>query len=514
MKKLLLLIICLVSTCFADNTVPHLYILHINGINTERDDAKLNAMALENASNIQSNMMTFSFVYNPTKGGDKNPGLWTNLMDVAQQKMFEGKDSMTLDDFTRAWIFSNGQDPDRMSPAEYAATKAGIEADYIRAKDGEFGNNIDDIINNFHGNVPVEFRSVVDLLKTPYVPHPLAATYQIADKQESTPSSKIDLFKVFAEYNKTHPLENHSIFNYSKTKNMVLLVPHSQGNLYANDLYTYLIKAEHFPENQLAVYGIASPAMRNNGDWIAKIFQEIARVSPELSKEALPLDSYITSIHDFVINSARVIFYSNPAMPGNINIPWFGSPIGHNLIDVYLSNSTSRAQIAKMIVLEAFYLTSSPTFTSDGVRKIGLAMASSMFQFDSTVLKDDKEIICDINGCSNNVLFMSPVVRYDNNSLLYFPQNKFGNKSYKILRDYGESVAIMLPDELPDHQSFITCDEVKNHVVCTLNQYISTQGAAYSFVPLNMLEYWGYAQSQYPHMFQDGMFITNEFTVP
>lgn len=375
MKKLFFIFICLINLCFADEAVPHLYILHINGVNTVEEDAVTNADKLAAITTIISNMMTFSYVYNPTSGGDKNPGLWTNLMDVAKQKMFEGKDSMTLDDFTRAWLLNEGKDPDRMTPQEYAEAKAGIEDDYKKVLNGEFGDNIDAIIDNFHGNVPVEFKSVVDLLNTPYVPHPLAATYQIADDRHEPTESQLQMITMFNNYMKTHPLKNHETLDYSKTKNLVLLVPHSQGNLYANDLYTYLTKQEHFPEHQLAIYGIASPADHINGDWAAKFWQDYAKISKYMADNFLPLDSYITSTHDFVINSARTVFYSNPAMPGNID-----TPIGHNLVDVYLSDPKARAQIDKMITFEADVLVvDNMGYGPQNMQKMGIAMNAGYY---------------------------------------------------------------------------------------------------------------------------------------
>lgn len=517
MKRLLLILASMISFCFADDSVPHLYILHINGINTEWQEARDNARALEKATNFKSNMMTFSYVYNPTKGGDKNPGLWTNLMDVAKQKMLEGKDTMTLDDFTRAWLMNEGKDPDRMTPQEYAAAKADIEKDYENAKNGEFGNNSDDIINNFHGIVPVEFKSVVDLVNTPYVPHPLAATYQITDSKSYSPTeSQLKAFTSLRQYIQQNPLEQHEVWDYSKTRNLVLLVPHSQGNLYANDLYTYLIKKENFPEYQLAVYGIASPADHINGDWVAKKLQDLAKQEPGFANVALPLDSYITSIHDFVINSARTIFYSNPAMPGNINIPWTTSLVGHNLIDAYLNDEVSRAQISKMIVFEADYLASSIFDSANNIEKFGLSMMSPVYPDSGgatgiTMSNQDK-LVCNGESCAYNVLYVSTYYSVFNQRSIYFyfPHKDFANNSYKILQDrYGGIAWVFFSKSTNYKQSDV--DNYDSHYYC--NSYIKNDVKIPAITYDVLGKHWNDLMITCPSYFYNGKFIMSEFSV-
>lgn len=95
MKKLFVTLLFMINLCFS-SAIPHLYILSLNGINTTRDDALENAKKLKQVPPINSNMITFSFVWNPTKGGSDKQTLWNNIQDVAQQKAFEGKSSMTF----------------------------------------------------------------------------------------------------------------------------------------------------------------------------------------------------------------------------------------------------------------------------------------------------------------------------------------------------------------------------------------------------------------------------------
>jgi hypothetical protein len=94
----------------------------------------------------------------------------------------------------------------------------------------------------------------------------------------------------------------------------------------------------------IAIYGIASPANSNQGDWIARdVYPDVTNIT-----------SYTTSAHDFVIGGLNVLY---PLLPSNINIPYsITDPLGHNLISIYLSDPDSLEQISAMIDLEAFWL--------------------------------------------------------------------------------------------------------------------------------------------------------------
>lgn len=95
MKKLAAL--CLILTKFSLANTPHLYALHINGINTTRMEARINYEALEKAAQVDSNMVYFNLIWNPT-GDDAGKNLFTNLNDVIRQKAQEQQAIMSLDE--------------------------------------------------------------------------------------------------------------------------------------------------------------------------------------------------------------------------------------------------------------------------------------------------------------------------------------------------------------------------------------------------------------------------------
>lgn len=156
------------STCFA-NGIPHLYILHVNGIGTTDIQAQGNMRKLKHSlpeNLLRSNMLTVDYVWNPTG----NKSFWTNLADVMGQKAHEWDKAMTLDDFTEFWMSENDLHYAKDSP-EYAKLKSEITNNYADMLKEEAGDNMESVINHFHDKVPTEFAGVVNLLNTPYTPH-------------------------------------------------------------------------------------------------------------------------------------------------------------------------------------------------------------------------------------------------------------------------------------------------------------------------------------------------------
>lgn len=110
------------------------------------------------------------------------------------------------------------------------------------------------------------------------------------------------------------------------TTRKVLLVGHSQGTFYANEIYNYLL-AHGEPKGSLSVYNLATPASFVAGG-----------------------GNYLTSENDKIVNAVRdaaaKIGASQP-LPANISIPLspeetakpFG---GHSFSNVYLLNAASR----------------------------------------------------------------------------------------------------------------------------------------------------------------------------
>lgn len=278
MPKFIFLMLIASYSIFADE-IPKMYVLHINGIQTTRTEAEINRRKLQTISQINSNMVEFGVLYNPTGYHT----LLQDLDDVSRQKAAENKD-LTLDDFTQVWIKANDYPTDIYKPGteQYETLKSSILPQYNEVL-GYQGANFDQILNDFHNTVPPQAAAVLNLL-------------------DGVPG------------------------DYSKNKNTILLVPHSQGNLYANTLYTYLTSTEKLNRGLISIFGIATPAS-NNAGW-ATFRSEV--------------NSYITSNNDYVIKQMKLFAAPNPVLAPNINIPYsLLDVLGHSFIDIYLTDTDS-----------------------------------------------------------------------------------------------------------------------------------------------------------------------------
>lgn len=447
MKKLVIALLLSSGVCFADG-IPHLYIMHMNGIGTTESEAKENMRILNKnlpPNLLKSNVITVDYVYNPT-GSDYDKTFWDNLADVAHQKSKEGQLDLTLDDYTKFWITENHLDPQEYaeSTQKYQDLKATILTKYEDKMKDSAGVNFEDIVNNFHGVVPPEFAGVVNLLKTPYKPNPLYAnqlnqftddsnTHHIANPKEDAKQAD-DLQNAVDNYIKLHP-KLQSNQDYRNTKNLVLFVPHSQGNIYTNWLYKFLVQDEHYPEKQMAIYGVASPAKENVGDWIARALSNDASIRSAWGE----INSYLTSSKDLVIKFANI--FPDKVLDPNMTLPFYTADwMGHSFIDIYLSDTGSQKQIIKMITLEAMELVKT---MNSNLSHFDLAMYSyiyptNMFKANSSIRQGNDNPVCDgtLGACFNEVLNF-PTLRSDyslNRTDLYFPQSKFGKSEYTFLR--------------------------------------------------------------------------------
>jgi len=108
----------------------------------------------------------------------------------------------------------------------------------------------------------------------------------------------------------------------------IVFVPHSQGNLYANLVYDKLIAEGVKPKKSLGVVGIAVPysSVRSG-------------------------NTYITSGNDFVIDMTRIV---GSILGPNITIPYqpLVDVLGHNLINIYLANSTVKSMLISRMTSE------------------------------------------------------------------------------------------------------------------------------------------------------------------
>jgi len=108
----------------------------------------------------------------------------------------------------------------------------------------------------------------------------------------------------------------------------ILLVPHSQGNMYANSAYSALTSgADAIPSASIKIFGIASPAsyVAGSGD-------------------------YITSTNDLVINGLRAAS-GLPVLPANFTVSITSDDLsGHGITEIYLNpNREGRAEIIARI---------------------------------------------------------------------------------------------------------------------------------------------------------------------
>ena len=109
------------------------------------------------------------------------------------------------------------------------------------------------------------------------------------------------------------------------TTQKLLLVGHSQGNFYANNLYDAVAsKPGGIPNESIGVYGVATPASRVAGG-----------------------GKYLTSSSDAVINSLmiKVVTYGADILPSNINLPLqsiLDGSNGHSFSDTYLRYAGDR----------------------------------------------------------------------------------------------------------------------------------------------------------------------------
>ncbi|WP_375592241.1 hypothetical protein [Chitiniphilus eburneus] len=123
----------------------------------------------------------------------------------------------------------------------------------------------------------------------------------------------------------------------------VLLVPHSQGNLFANRMYTLLTDSGELRPQDLRIHGFASPADRVLGN-----------------------GSYLTSRHDVVISSLDIL---RKVLPHNIEIPRTKADLlGHGFKEVYLNpalNGREAATTGLLAAMAAMNTTTHPLYAND-----------------------------------------------------------------------------------------------------------------------------------------------------
>lgn len=107
----------------------------------------------------------------------------------------------------------------------------------------------------------------------------------------------------------------------------IVIVSHSQGNQYANQLWDYLVNAEGFPRSHIALIGIASPSALGKGNNFL----------------------YITANNDKVITLARLL--PGDILPSNAHIEKCQNFSCHHLVLDYLADTSIRSRLCNNIGL-------------------------------------------------------------------------------------------------------------------------------------------------------------------
>ena len=475
MRKIFVMLVMVFSVglSFASQKI---FIFHINGIDTNIVDARRNAEALDSTIGVQSNIIAnngrVDLLYNKINESATS-NLYNQLKDVFRQKAIEKKD-ITIDDFVVAYLKANGLDY-KIGTPDYDIVKAGIKDDYLKDK-SFIGNNLDDIYNQFRDK-----------------------TKQIA------------LYKNVLSY------LNVESGNSGNDKPYVLLIPHSQGNLYANELYEYATSTGNIPEDHLAIYGIANPASKMNGV-----------INPTQNMLGCGNDSdlmhYTTAVNDFIINGLS--FFSsippitNSPMAGNIHLNTCNDfNICHSLINAYLADSNVAMQIKKQINLflislkNAIIRNENTRFIYFDVAKYGAGQYVQLFS-------PTKKQLCDKNGCDGNY-FSYLNTSYENYDMfnLYFIafKDKLGSGEYLSLSPVGSSNEIFsnifVGNHITSGEYFVFyCDTdakckssvvTVNPVLIDMINYMSLSGVSPSKDFSNMM----------PELYINGQFILNKVLI-
>lgn len=125
----------------------------------------------------------------------------------------------------------------------------------------------------------------------------------------------------------------------------MVLVAHSQGNLYANLVYDKLVAEGIKPAKSLGVVGIAVPTLGVRSG-----------------------NNHITSSNDVVVDTARKALPAGAVIAPNITIPISSADfLGHNLISIYLANSTARSMLNSRITNEFLSLRTTAPDPTGGI---------------------------------------------------------------------------------------------------------------------------------------------------
>ncbi|UXY15499.1 hypothetical protein N8I74_00340 [Chitiniphilus purpureus] len=150
----------------------------------------------------------------------------------------------------------------------------------------------------------------------------------------------------------------------------VLLVPHSQGNLFANRVYALLTQNGVPDSGQVRIFGVASPADRVLGN-----------------------GSYLTSSKDLVIGGLDLL---RNVLPSNIVVP-AGDTLGHGFKETYLNpelNGREAVVAGLLTTIEKMNTSTNPFYADDPV----LRRAPLVFSYYNTPVGEEYHALWRAHG--------------------------------------------------------------------------------------------------------------------
>lgn len=473
LKFLLLFLLCgNIFTGYASS--PHkrkIYSFFINGIQNTREQARNSSDKLWTQANVHSNMISqdkkLYLLYN--KIPETICPICTQIADAFLQNM-SLKVDMVMDNFMDIYIKFKHLDPNmyRKGTPKYAELEK-LLLPKIKSEQGVnqyFGSNLDDIESQY--NVAMN-----DLKKN---------------------------FKEFLDAQDDEPY--------------ILLVGHSQGSLYAEQLYQYITTGDKaISPKRIATFSIGTPSSTTDhhlDDELKKIFIN-----------DIPL-TYITSANDHIIASASKLLYSNtPNITGSVVDAWKPSTtFGHGLVEYYLDDPDIQSKIQKYI--DQFFIYLQMTIYNDSITKDNAFVYYS--PTNSSLVDNNGHYICNHGVCekdaaiTSNYYLHTPFLDKRKSDAFYLiPVNVLG--VYLILADKKTPINDTIPSQdeytLNDAMDNATdnpgiCNGKNVYPIYTWDANIEppqaiqlfTEGCRFYFSKFNSLKF----TSKYPQLIYDDMF--------
>lgn len=255
------------TVCFSQTvyyTLDDSAYIHINGINTKKDDAKDNALKL---SKILDKPVDLA--YNETDG------ILTDLLEVARQEI-HSVSSLSLNDFLSV------------------------------LKDDESGKN-----QNL--SILQKFREI-----------------KATKAQQSAILKDKNFYDLAA-----------SVLQAKGGKSTTVLLPHSQGNFYAQEIYKWMITEQLLNKDSIGIFGFGTPT----SSYPNKHYDYISNSNDTILNRL--------RFNPITINITNLITALIDPLKANFDIPISSEDLsGHSLTETYLSSRSKAPQYAKEKILK------------------------------------------------------------------------------------------------------------------------------------------------------------------